>query len=258
MPQINVFINENSGNERLFYGKSDSGNTFDASITPLASKTRDELISEAIKQTGDDAYVLCAFDKLKTSLSSSEIYNVLEFATENIQFDIFYLTLYADRCRFSNDEYTYNNLDIKRTISPHGTECILISPNGIKKMKSMPQLTEGRSWDYFLNAKGEEMMLYSSYPPLVMVDISKRNKDADLIKSTVCREEINEKNPIELSRRYSGNMNLFWFFIIVVFILFIAAMLISLGGNQYLGGQYNGKLTDIPVGKQDLVGVLSD
>lgn len=258
MPQINVFINENSGNEKIFYGKSDSGNTCDFSITPLTSKTRDELISEALKQSENNTFILCAFDKLKTSLSPSEIYNVLEFVSDNIQFDIFYLTLYADRCRFSNDEYTYNNLDIKRTISPHGTECILISPSGVKKMKDMPVMTDGRSWDYFLNAKGEELMLYSSYPPLCMVDISKRSKDTDLIKSTVCREEINEKNPIELSRRYSGNMNLFWFFIIIVFILFIAAMLINFGGNNSSIGIYNGKLLDVPVGKQDLVGVLSD
>lgn len=254
MSVIHVFIDKDSNNGKLFYGKSTSEMTYDAKITSYEAKTADELISYALKTAPKDSYILCAFGPLLTTLNAKSIYDVLEFVIGRINFDVFYLTRYADVCEYKTDTYSYENLEIMRTISPYGTECILISPNGAEKVKTMFDTSHGRSLDYYLNAKGENMLLYSSFPPLITVDVSKRTKDIQLVKTTVCREKINLEKPIEVIKRYNGNMNIFWFFLIIIFVLFIAIMLISFSDTSTTSNVPNKKPLGVPVGLQDVTG----
>lgn len=262
MLNINVFINNGSDNETIFYGKSISGKVGDGSIIKIDTDNVDDLISEALKVSEDDTYIICAFGPLKTTNTVSSIYDTIEKVIEAKKFDIMYLTSYGNRCNMT-DIYTYNNLDIVTTFSPHGVECILISPSGIRMLKPLVEKInnsiDGRKWDYYLNANGENMVAVTTFPPLIMVDVSKRKDNSELIKTTVCREEINIKNPVDLSKRYTGNMNIFWFFIIIVFILLLAIMLLNLGGVKlkFNGEQnYDGKLGDVPLGMMDPTGQL--
>jgi len=247
MPGIHIFIDDKHGNERFFYGKSTSGETFDSSIIKREVSGRSELIDYALETAPLDSYILCAYGPLLSSLTTEAIYNTIENVIDNkskkIDFDAFYLTLYADECKFTTDEYSYDFMKIRKTVSPHGTECILFSPNGVKKLKDDYKEIDGRSYDHYLNNNGENMSLYTTFPPLISVDISKRNSDTQLIKSTICRENINSEKPIENKQRYNGNMNIFWFFLIIVFIVFIATMLISFGGvNEYYVNNKNDKV----------------
>lgn len=262
MININVFINNGSNNEAIFYGKSESGKVSGATTIKINTDNVDDLISEALKVSSDDDYIICAFGPLKSTNTPTGIYNTIEKVIEAKRFDVMYLTSYGNRCNMT-DIYTYNNLDIVTTFSPHGIECILLSPSGIRMLKPlidvMKKSVEGRKWDYYLNTNGENMVAVTTFPPLVMVDVLKRKDNSELIKSTVCREEINIKNPVDLSKRYTGNMNIFWFFIIIIFIILLAIMLLNMGGvklNFNKQNNYDGKLGDVPIGMMDPTGQL--
>jgi hypothetical protein len=265
MPAIEVFVDRNSNNNKLFYGKSKSRLTFDSHIHVMDVKNRDQLISQALSIAPEGSYILCAFGHLKTTLNASQIYDALEFSIKEIDPDIFYLTIYADNCSFNSDEYSYENSTIHRTISPHGTECILISPKGAEKIIKNITGSDGRGYDYYLNNLAEKMKFYTSYPPLLMVDVSKRDSDTALIKTTVCRENINLERPIELQKRYCGNFNIFWFFIIVIFIIFIAGLAVNYG-NVYNRNEEKivvkkvpnvSNVSNVPIGEQDPTGQLT-
>lgn len=264
MIDINLYTNEDSNNGEIFYGSSNSNYISCSKINKLKVSTADELITNAIKLANENEYTLCAFGPLKSTQIASGIYDTLEKVIKSGDFDIFYLTLYGDKCSM-HDTYTYNNLNIQQTFSPHGIECILISPSGLKILKGLIQkydiceITEGRGWDFYLNCNGCNLILKTTYPPLIMVDISKRKDNLSLIKASICREEINLKNPIELSQRYTGNMNIFWFFIIIVFILLIAIMLLKISSySDNINSNYDGNLKSVPVGKLDPTGTLID
>uniref|UniRef100_A0A6C0BE01 Uncharacterized protein n=1 Tax=viral metagenome TaxID=1070528 RepID=A0A6C0BE01_9ZZZZ len=264
MSQIHVFVDDKHQNQLLFYGKSTSEMTSDAKIIPVSVNSRDELIAYAIKTAPKDSYILCAYGALLTALTSKSIYDALEYVISNIEFDAFYLTLYGDSCSFSSDEHTYDFMTIRRSISPHGTECILFSPEGVNKIVNTFDDHDGRGFDYHLNNRGEKMLLYTSFPPLINVDLNKRDKDTQLVKGTICRENINLERPIEISKRYNGNMNLFWFFLVVIFILFISAMLISFGPKNSSNltptttSVDKKKTAGVPMGKQDPTGDLTE
>lgn len=254
MLKVFVYTDDKSNSYRLFYSESSSGRTTNGGITRINVENRDQLISNAIVNTPDNGYILVAYGSLLTAMNSRQIFDALEYAIENIEdLDVLYLTIYSDDCPLNTDERTYENMVFKRTVSPHGTECVLITPKGVETILNTIQGEDGRGYDFYLNSAGEKMMLYTAHPPMLMVDVSKRSDDTKLIKTTVCREVISSTKPLELTRRYTGNMNLFWFFLIVVFILFIAAMMLSFGGK---GIQSNTERTDTrdpgPMGKQHI------
>lgn len=259
MTKIQVFTDKKSNNYDLFSGMSSSGRICNHGIERIAAKNRDELISTALLRADLDSYVLSAYGPLLTGMKSSEIYDAIEFAIDKIDFDILFLTIYSDNCPLRTDERSYENMVFTRTVSPHGTECILISPKGVDRLLEIIKDDCGRGYDFYINAAAEKMSIYTSYPPMMMVDVSKRSDDMKLIKSTVCREVISAQKPITLTKKYTGNMNLFWFFLIVIFILFIAAMMLSFDGsrNYKVASNANEKRDVVPMGKQKAAELLS-
>ena len=255
MVKVFVYTDDKSKSYRLFYSDSTTGRTTNGGVNRLKVENRDQLISNAIANTPDDGYILVAYGPLLTTMNSKQIFDAIEYAIENIQeLDILYLTIYSDDCPLNTDERTYENMVFKRTVSPHGTECILITPKGVESILNTINGEDGRGYDFYLNSAGEKMMLYTANPPIMMVDISRRSDDTKLIKTTLCREVISSVKPIELTRRYTGNMNLFWFFLIVVFILFIAAMMLSFSEREIPKNTDNDKnIRDPgPMGKQHI------
>lgn len=258
MNRISVFTDKTSNNDRIFNGKSATGNTFNENITKLDVKDRDQLISSALLLVPDDCYILIAYGPLSTTMSTKELYNGMEFLIEQTEFDLLYLTNYADVCKLRGDEYSFNFMTFSRSVSPHGTECILISPSGIKRMLELVRATDLRGYDYYLNASAEKMLLYVSTPPMMLVDDIQGSSQLRYIKGTICKEKISAEQPPELIKKYTGNMNLFWFFLIIIFILFIAAMLISFGGpNKIVPVVKPGDMVGALDGKQNIARSLS-
>lgn len=257
---IYVFSDSTSENYKMFYGGSTSGRTVEAKIERLDVKSRDQLIANAMLRAPRDSYILCAYGPLQTTMTKKAMFDALEHVIEKIiDFDVFYLTIYSDDCPLRTDISDYEDMTFERSMSPHGTECILISPQGINKILNMIKGREGRGFDFYLNSAAEKMMLYTSSPPMMMVDNSKRTKDTELIKSSVCREVITAHKPLKLTKAYTGNMNLCWFFIIIVFILFVAAMILSFDTEPKTSVSLSlGDKRDAePAGKQNAAELLS-
>lgn len=221
---LNVFVDDKSENYKLFNENTD---LFKVKVNRVQCNNRNDLISSGILLSPINSYILTAFGPLLSSMKTKDLYDAINFAVKNIDFDVLYLTIYGDDCDFTSDDNSYENIVFSRTISPHGTECILIAPQAVDKILDLVKEDEGRGYDFYLNEAADIMKMYRAYPPLVMVDVSKRSKDVQLIKSSVCREQITTANPINLAKKYTGNMNLFWFFLVVVFILFLASIVLS-------------------------------
>lgn len=271
MNKIYVYTDSKSDNGKLFHGQSTSGKTLETKIERIEVTNRDELITKAILRAPKDAYVLCAYGALKTTMDSKEILDALEFIIEEQHdLDVFYLTVYSDNCTLRTDDMDYKYMTFMRTMSPHGTECIMITPKGIDRVIDLIQEDHGRGLDFYLNAASEKMMNYTSLPAMIKVDISKRTKETQLIKASECREEIIAGRPLELTKKYTGNMNLFWFFLIVIAILFVAAMILSfdtkttattytIPGQQNITPVSNGNNMhpEVSAGKQKIASSLS-
>ena len=226
---LSIYVDTKFNNERLFHGTSN----MEKRIEKINVTSRDELIAKSILRAPKNSYILCAYGPLKTTMNSKEIFEALEFIVENQkQLDVFYLSIYSDNCSLRTDDFDYNNMTFTRTMSPHGTECILITPMGVEKILDLMQEDHGRGFDFYLNAAAEKMMIYTSIPSIVKVDVSRRTKDTQLIKAAECREEIIAVKPLDLTKKYTGNMNLFWFFLVIIFILFIAVMILTFNGKK--------------------------
>lgn len=233
MTNINVFVDDKSDNYKFFIDNP----LFKTERIQVMN--RNDLISNAILLSSKDCYILTAFGPLLTTMKNKDLHDAIDFAIKNIDFDVLYLTIYGDNCEFISDENSYENIVFSRTISPHGTECILISPNAVDKILNLVKEDEGRGYDFYLNEAADIMKMYRAYPPLMMVDVSKRSKEMQLIKSSVCREQIIADKPINVTKKYTGNLNLFWFFLIVVFILFLAAMVLSFSDKSVSDNNYS-------------------
>lgn len=253
MYKLYVYTDKKSDNNKLFSGKSTSGETVQVKVERLDVSSKDDLIAKAILMTPDDGYIICAYGGLKTTLSPTDILDSLEFIIkEKEDLDIFYLSIYADNCLLRTDETDYKNMTFVRTLSPYGTECILITPKGVKKFLELIQEDHGRGFDFYLNAASEKMMNYTSLPSLVKIDISKMKNEVNYIKVAECREEIISKRPIELTEKPNGNMNFFWFLVILITILFVATMLISVDPTLIYSNSSDLTFTKNKAGKQNV------
>ena len=256
MNSIYIYTDDKSNNYKIFSGKSTDGKLTSKNIKRCKVSNRNELISEALLKTPENSFILTAFGPLLTTMKTEELYDAMQFAIDNIEFDVLYLTIYSDDCDFLSDDRSFERMVFQRSVSPHGTECILISPHGVSKILEIIKEDEGRGYDFYLNACANQMKMYRSYPPMMMVDISKRHESVQLVKGSVCREEISNLSPINLTTRYDGNINLFWFFLVVIFILFLAAMVLSFSDkNNYI---YETPISDpIPMGIQKIASSMT-
>lgn len=258
MYKLYVYTDQKSNNAKLFYGQSSSGETVQTKIEVIESVDKDDLIAKAILRAPEDAYIICAYGGLKTTMSPKEILDGIEFILkEKPTLDVFYLTIYADNCSLRTDETDYKNMTFVRTLSPYGTECILITPKGVNKFLDLIQDDHGRGFDFYLNAASEKMMNYTSLPPFLKVDISMLDHEKNYVKVAECREEIISTKPIELTKKPNGNLNFFWFFVIIVTILFFATLLISVDPSTNYNINQSENTTNKTAGKPNIGSSMS-
>ena len=243
MNKINIYA-FNSKVSSFFDGKSDTEKTGGNEITIYHQKkdkrklnnflnVEDKFVYDSLNSSDPNQYTLICLDKLITLCTTNQIYNHLEYVIENINFDIFYLTSWCDRCDLYTDIHEINNCKIVKTFSPHGMACLLFSPNGRKIFLNEIKPSNDRSLDFILNSNNKNFNMYTSLPSLVEFDILNRESDLEFVKLCKVREVPSYIRPIEVSRRNTTTLNVFWFILILILIICIAAILLSLNsGNR--------------------------
>lgn len=258
MNYVHIYLDEfREGMQSIFNGVSSTDETIANNFIKNNKSTCDDFIESCVDIASEDVYNIFSYGSLYNALfNSTDLYDCIEFCIKNIpNFDILYLTTYGNSKKISNS-YNYKNIQIFNVDSPRGVECILVSPNGLKKLRNiisiMKKDNNNLGLDYYL-CNINEINKITTYPPLFYNDPLKSN----VVKSSVFEEEINYKKPPELTKKYYGNLNVFWFFFIVIFIIFLFIVVMNLGGVKFVNkGTYDGKLGNVPEGKGDLTGDL--
>ena len=262
MNKINVYVYDNKM-LHLFEGESTSKNTrTNKTFISCNKKTKDKkfhtsedkFIYESLKNADPNEYTLVCLDKLNTLCSARKLYDYLEYTIDNIIFDIFYLSVWADRCDKYTDIHEVENCKIVKTFSPHGTACLLFSPSGRKIFLENIIPSPNISIDFTLNSKCSIFKSYTSLPALVEFDCLsiKGDKKREMIKMSRYREDPYDLRPIEVTRRNTSTLNVFWFILIVIIIICVAGILLSINTNK----NYLDKKLSYPAYPYDIEGTL--
>ena len=226
MPLISVYLFSEKQRD-MFYGVSKSGCTSEKIIKIMPCECRDAFIIKALQDAPEDEYTLVCLDKVITQVSANGIYDCIENIIEEIDFDIFYLASWADRCDLFTDIHEIDNYKLVKTYSPHGTSCLLFSPEGRRKFLSKIKLEEKVALDCTLHQQLKCFNVYTTIPSLVEFDITQRDTDLEYVKLCKCREVPEYVRPLEVSRRNNSTLNLFWFILVLIIIVCIACILMS-------------------------------
>jgi hypothetical protein len=223
---VDVFINEKSNADKFIIGKSSSGkinvNSIKRNPTQLS---QDDLIRKVIKTSEDDKFLIVLGDNLKCLFEPKKLLDAIEYAIENIKFDLFYLSYNNDECKLQTDFRENDGVDFMKVKSAHGIDALIISPSGKEKIKNNLDVVHGRGVDYILNAmSGKILNSYSSFPTLFVPNYIKRTDDTELSKQSLCREVIYAKKPAKLSSRNTSAANVFWFIFVIIVILFFTVI----------------------------------
>jgi len=188
----------------------------------------DRFVYESLLRAPGNEYTLVCCDRMVSHCSATTIYDCLEQVIMNCNFDIFYLASWAERCDLFCDVHEIENYKIVKSMSPHGTSCLLFSPYGREKFLSQISCSPEKSLDFTLHSKISCFNTYTTLPSLVNFDITLRKTDLEYVKLCKCREVPESVRPVEVTRRNTTTLNLFWFILVVIIIICIATILISI------------------------------
>jgi hypothetical protein len=237
MVNINVYLYDKK-QEHFFSGKSTSKNVcgiicniqndFSFTKSKLKSESdRDNFLISSLKQADSNGYTLICMDKMISSCSSEQIYNCVEYCIQNICFDILYLSSWMDRGDMYDDIHDYCGYKIVKTISSHGTACLLFSPQGRRIFLENVLLVEGKSIDMCLEPQLYKFKAYTTNPSIINFNILERENDLEYCKVSKCREVPNSVRPVEITRRNTSTLNLLWFILVLIIIICITCILLS-------------------------------
>lgn len=241
MYKVNVYAYDKQTSE-IFNGCSSLGKTKIQDITFCEFTEQkcknfmcpqDKFIYESLKYANEHEYTLICLDKLVSLCDSRQVYDYLEYIIENINFDIFYLANWADRCDLYSDIHEVDNFKIVKTLSPHGTSCLLFSPSGRELFLKHVKNTTRHTIDTILNTNNHLFRTYTSLPCIVEFDILKRNSDLEFVKVCKAREVPSTIHPIGITRRNTSTLNVFWFILVLIIIICVAALLLTLSPQSY-------------------------
>ena len=149
------------------------------------------------------------------------------------------MTSWADRVDLYSDIHELNNCKIVKTYSPHGTSCLLFSPAGRRNFLNRIKPCNYRSLDFVLHENIKCFDSYTSLPSLFEFDITCRESDLEFVKLSKCREIPSYVRPLEISRRNTTTLNVFWFILILIIILCVASILLSFNKGSSGGKKLN-------------------
>ncbi len=252
MVAINVYLYDNN-QECLFNGKSRSTNCYSKNIhinpqckkkrskkekRSITDRDRDNFVIKSLTDAPCDEYTLVCIDRMISVCTSDQIYDCIEYCISHIEFDIFYLASWADRCDLYSDFHEVDNYKIVRTRSPHGMACLLFSPCGKKKFLEKIELTKNRSLDLMVNPQLKSFKVYTTTPSIIEFDITQSECDLELIKVCKCREVPEAVRPVEVTRRNTTTLNLLWFILVLIIIICLAGILLNLTNKSTYYGNY--------------------
>jgi len=193
------------------------------SIKDLINNANDEIESIALLYIKDSS--LTSADSAIINEQLREIMN-LENEHKNkgeLCSDIIYLSKYNDRCdmHMNMTSLNHNNSYLSKVISPHGTQALLIMPEGIKIIQNkefQSYNTQKKTVNETLNIYSKEGKINSSAvtPNLFVYDIRLGESDEDYRKTHEC------KNPYKKYKNVNKNkVNYLFFIIIFIIIVFL-------------------------------------
>ena len=183
-----------------------------------------------ILESDANKYMIFCVKNMASVATSDTIYNLVMNVIKNddeMNFDLFFLFHYLDRCDQYDDMRQYENFKIVNLYSPYGTECLLISPSGKEKiLRHFHQKVDGNV-DLYFNKITRDMKCYGTTPVLISTDITKRHHDHNVAMQSECREV--PSNIISRQQKKNNNSlyGLFWFVVVLIIIILLAWVLIS-------------------------------
>jgi hypothetical protein len=233
MPKICVYLFSEK-QKSLFSATSSSGKTYceqimicDRSKKKPNDLQRDDFFMNVVENAPHNDYILICYDKMLSHLSSEDLYNCLEYCCSEINFDLLFLASWAEHPECISDIHDYRHIKIMKTLSPHGTSCILFSPTGRRRFLDEIEIDPYRSLTLCLNPQLKKLQVYSTYPSLVEFDITERESHLELIKCCKYREVPSAVRPPKLIRRNTTTLSLLWFILVLIIIICITAILLT-------------------------------
>lgn len=195
------------------------------------SCTEHKAIGNAFEDSRNDAYVIICKDTTVSSLSPSDLLFRISEVISTECFDVMWLAKWMDQCqkhsriRKISDTGSY----VVNTYSPHGTQCLLISPEGKRKLQKQ-KCDEKTNYSELLNrlVKAGKLKAITFQPSIVSYDVSRARVPLDYVKMCECADPPGTIKP-DLP---PAEPNVFIFLIIGIIILISIFILIRFGNHM--------------------------
>lgn len=216
--ELDLFVPAYFKWENYICKKDEFGRDVIININEFHEECQDSVLFHAVNSCNGDRDIIILGEEIKPNLSPENITNILNKILQNIPYDIFYLSRYADLKKEHENHQEINGIKTMRVKSPHGIEALVISKNCIPFLRRVLRGYHGRGLDFTLNSLCKTLKAYSTENPLYSyVKIEKKAFKLKLYRDP----EIINKNP-KVNVRNQSLLNIFWFFFALIVIIFIA------------------------------------
>ncbi len=149
----------------VFVCKKSSNDTFVNGCVVKRSKydDKDILFNEALYDSDPEKSCLIIHSSMTTYKSPEFLTKFLKDIEENIpDLDVFYLYRNYDLKSMNKFYCEHEDMKIDRVFSPHGITGLFITKKGKDKLKKVLSLSNGRGYDFALNAYCERLNAYTT------------------------------------------------------------------------------------------------
>lgn len=254
--QIDVFIytsgvegyqNRVSQTQAIFKGYS---NSYGIDVTIKAAKVQPDVseittFNECVKQSRPDSYVLIVKDTSTSTTSATDLFRTISWALdhslsnsilEDKSFDVMWLSKWMDDCAkhetIKSDE---RGMRLVVTSAPYGTQCLLFSRSGIKKIVEAEYPEKDVSFSNYLNSgvRNDKLVGVALHPSPIKFD-TKYISDSNLeyAKTSECADV---KGSILPQKKQS---NIAFFVTIVIAILIVVAIYVLIKYGTLISNAY--------------------
>jgi len=213
-------------------------NLFDQSyFSVIRSKTETndywENLSQCLgdaKRNHPDSFVIVIQRNSICSGNKKTVREAVSTAISRLQFDIFYLCKWMDKCQLYTDIYNWENYFTAKTQAPNGTQAILLSPRGVDVILGKKPMENGQTF----NGKGNTGELLREnitsgnisasclVPNLFDFDIRTSLSNSDYSRLTQCQDI-----PPSTTQSSSSNTSFGAFLIVLFLFIILVAFIIA-------------------------------
>lgn len=233
---INVYV-DSQDKTKIFQGSSRTGDTFGEvkvlrreDFKTIEYDYEHQVILRTLGEVNPNSYNLFCLGPMVSVSNSETIYNTIEVLKEK-EFDLFYLYKFLDRCNDYDQIQEIDNHKLARTLTPHGTNCILFSPMGrLKYLSDFPDpiRIDARKLDYYLHKKLRKYLVYTTIPNLVAWDVTQRKNNHEICQSSECREIPETIQPYNSLHKTEGSYNFYYFILALLLVLIFSYIILKI------------------------------